>query len=194
MEGPSRELRDAALLAIMSDGLLRSPRPPISKPRREHPDRPPLEDRPGGRGHGQYMGGPTVAQLLLICFAEFSHTSSSRKRSTASQNASARRSSPGSSRQLCHGDPWSVTSRARHPGRGPATPGHAPVTARGSGTGGCRAAGCRVPQCPLDSRGKSQKLKQKSKTWKSCLSSSGPNSSGQSRVPRPIICQNLIFE
>ncbi len=26
------------------------------------------------------------------------------------------------------------------------------------------------------------------------LSSSGPNSSGHSRVPRPIICQNLIFE
>ena len=40
---------------------------------------------------------------------------------------------------------------------------------------------------------KKSKLKQKSKTWKSCLSSSGPNSSGQSRVPRPIICQNLML-
>ena len=46
---------------------------------------------------------------------------------------------------------------------------------------------------PVFSRKKS-KLKQKSKTRKSCLSSSGPNSSEQSRVPRPIICQNLIFE
>ena len=41
---------------------------------------------------------------------------------------------------------------------------------------------------------KKSKLKQKSKTRKSFLSSPGPNRSGHRRVPRPIICQNLIFE
>ena len=39
---------------------------------------------------------------------------------------------------------------------------------------------------------KKSKLKQKSKTRKSRLSSPGPNSPGHRRVPRPIICQNLI--
>ena len=38
------------------------------------------------------------------------------------------------------------------------------------------------------------RLRWRRSVWKSCLSSSGPNRSGQSRVPRPIICQNLIFE
>ena len=37
-------------------------------------------------------------------------------------------------------------------------------------------------------------LPQKSKMKKSCLSSPGPNRSGHRRVPRPIICQNFVFD
>ena len=141
------------------------------------------------------LGSPATSRCSTSRSASLScsHVVRSRKRSTASRCIRTMKFS----RFIAATSPWSAVVRV------PASV----VSGSKSGVAWTCVSSCtrerkrRVPSgtmprpsMPSGFSRKKSKLKQKSKTRKSCLSSPGPNSSGQSRVPRPIICQNLIFE